>query len=119
MIGDDITLSRALHRHVADHPSLEPFTQSLSITTFRYVPEGIDTDTDQAEQYLNALNEALLTRLQRSGEVFLSNAVIRDTFLLRACIVNFRTTAADIEALPGIVVDHGAELDREMRPTGL
>ena len=27
-----------------------------------------------------------------SGEAFISNAVIHDTFLLRACIVNFRTS---------------------------
>jgi hypothetical protein len=57
--------------------------------------------------------------LQRSGEVFLSNAVLGDAFVLRACIVNFRTAAADIEALPGIVARHGVELDRELRPAAL
>ena len=31
-------------------------------------------------------------------------------FLLRACICNFRTTLADVEALPGIVVRHAQEL---------
>ena len=48
--------------------------------------------------------------------MFLSNAVVRGTFLLRACIVNFRTTLADVEAVPGIVVRHGAAVDRELRP---
>jgi glutamate/tyrosine decarboxylase-like PLP-dependent enzyme len=119
MIGDDMSLARALYRQVSDHPLLEPFTQSLSITTFRYVPEDFETGTEQAEDYLNALNEALLTRLQRSGEVFLSNAVLGDAFVLRACNVNFRTAAADIEALPGIVARHGVELDRELRPAAL
>jgi hypothetical protein len=33
--------------------------------------------------------------------------------------VNFRTTQADVEALPGLVVELGDALDREMRPAAL
>ena len=69
--------------------------------------------------YLNALNEELLHRLKVGGEAFLSNAVVRGTFLLRACVVNFRTTLAHLEALPGIVVRHGEEADRGLRPAHL
>ena len=36
-------------------------------------------------------------------------------FVLRACIVNFHTTAADVEAVPEIVGRVGAELDARMR----
>ena len=46
----------------------------------------------------------------------MSNAVVRGTFLLRACVVNFRTTLADMEALPVIFVRHGDEADRALRP---
>ncbi len=53
------------------------------------------------------------------GELFVSNHVIDGTYLLRACITNFRTTVADVEAVPGIVTRAGAELDREMRPEEL
>jgi hypothetical protein len=45
--------------------------------------------------------------------------VIGGRFLLRACIVNFRTAMQDVEALPGIVTRLGRELDREMRPAAL
>ncbi len=38
MIGDDMRLARALADAVRRTPELELFTQSLSITTFRYVP---------------------------------------------------------------------------------
>ena len=58
----------------------------------------------------------LRDQLQRDGRVYLSNAVIGARFALRACIVNFRTTATDIEALVDAVVDAGRTLDREMRP---
>jgi len=47
------------------------------------------------------------------------NAVIDDKFVLRACVVNFRTTLADIEALPQIVARNGRQVDSEMRPAAL
>jgi len=119
MIADDIRLARELHRRVAAEPGLEAHTQDLSITTFRYVPPGLTSGHPDVESYLNELNTKLLTRLQQGGEAFLSNAVIEGRFLLRACIVNFRTTLADIEALPGIVVRIGGEADAALRPPGL
>jgi glutamate/tyrosine decarboxylase-like PLP-dependent enzyme len=115
MIGDDIDLARELAKRVAAEPALELATQSLSITTFRYVPEDLAARASAELGYLNELNEKLLERLQLSGELFVSNAVVRGTYVLRACIVNFHTTAADVAAIPGIVVRMGGEVDRELR----
>jgi aromatic-L-amino-acid decarboxylase len=61
------------------------------------------------------LNTELLTRLQNSGEAYLSNAVIDGKFALRACVVNFRTSLEDIEALPEIVLRIGREADAALR----
>lgn len=119
MIGDDIALARALFAAVGRHPELEGGTQHLSITTFRFVPSGLPDDRAAVEPYLNTLNEELLNRLQKGGEAFISNAVIDGRYLLRACIVNFRTTLSDVEALPEIVVRLGRSLDFEMRPATL
>ena len=82
-------------------------TQHLSITTFRFVPKDLPNDPATVEPYLNDLNEELLNRLQRCGEAFVSNAVVEGKYVLRACIVNFRTTLSDVEALPEIVVQTG------------
>ncbi|HEV2074011.1 MAG TPA: aspartate aminotransferase family protein, partial [Thermomicrobiales bacterium] len=76
MITDDIALARTLHRHVSECPELEPWTQDLSITTFRYVPLGLEPGDEHIEAYLNRLNVEILTRLQEGGEAFLSNAVV-------------------------------------------
>jgi aromatic-L-amino-acid decarboxylase len=119
MISDDIQLAQSLYNLVDDHPELEPFTQYLSITTFRYVPSNLEVGNPKVESYLNKLNTELLKRLQQGGEVFLSNAVIRDHYLLRACIVNFRTALEDIEVLPKIVERIGKEVDEEIRPEEL
>jgi aromatic-L-amino-acid decarboxylase len=116
MIGDDIALAGRLHALVAEHPRLELGSTHLSITTFRFVPEDLRGSTDDAiVAYVNELNEALLERLQRAGDVFVSNAVVGGRYLLRACIVNFHTDRRDIDAVPGIVDAAGRATDAEMR----
>jgi aromatic-L-amino-acid/L-tryptophan decarboxylase len=116
MIADDIHLARLLFERISTYPELEALTQSLSITTFRFVPSDLRGTTEPVESYLEKLNRELLTRLQNSGEAYVSNAVVHGKFALRACIVNFRTTPADIEALPQLVVRLGKELDGALRP---
>lgn len=115
MIGDDIALARALYRTIEKYPELQAVTQSLSITTFRYVPLDMSSDPASVDAYLNRLNEELLNDLQKGGEAFVSNAVVEGKYLLRACIVNFRTTLSDIEALPEIVIRRGSKLDSQLR----
>ena len=115
MISDDIQLAQRLYSLVEGNENLEAITQNLSITTFRYKPTNHEGDSATLESYLNKLNEELLTRLQSSGEAFLSNAVIGGKFCLRACIVNFRTSLSDIEALPEIIARIGGEVDLAMR----
>jgi len=116
MLADDIQLAKELYDLVDKHPELEAFTQALSITTFRYVPSDLDSNAEGVDEYLNQLNTELLTRLQNSGEAYVSNAVIDGKFTLRACIVNFRTSVEDIEALPEIVLRIGREADKALRP---
>jgi glutamate/tyrosine decarboxylase-like PLP-dependent enzyme len=115
MVSEDIRLAQELYDRVQQTPELDAFTQSLSITTFRYVPPGWPLQTGLEAGYLNRLNTELLTRLQRGGKAFVSNAVLDGAFLLRACIVNFRTQESDIASLPGLVVEIGREVDRERR----
>jgi aromatic-L-amino-acid/L-tryptophan decarboxylase len=117
LISEDIQLSRQLCRLVAAAPQLQACTQSLSICTFRYVPAGVEPGTPDGDAYLNRLNENLLARIERSGEAFLSNAVVWGNYLLRSCIVNFRTSQRDVEAIPGIITRLGNEVDRELRPS--
>ncbi len=121
MIGDDIALTKLLAQGIEGHPELELATQMLSITTFRYVPADLRSRVGDSlvDQYLNDLNRTVLDRLQRGGELFVSNAVIRGRYLLRACVVNFHTTADDVEAVPTIVVREGRRIDEEMRPVAL
>ena len=110
---------RDIYGAVGTFPELQAATQNLSITTFRFVPLDLSKGLSATEIYLNKLNEELLNRLQKSGEAFISNAMIEGKYLLRACIVNFRTTLSDVEALPEIIIRLGRALDSEMRPKSL
>jgi len=117
MIADDIRLSQTFARAVSRHEELQLVTQNLSITTFRYVPLDLRSNIrdEQVGRHLDALNRELLDRLQRGGEIFVSNAVVCGQSLLRACIVNFHTTEADVEAVPEIVSRVGRAVDAELR----
>jgi glutamate/tyrosine decarboxylase-like PLP-dependent enzyme len=121
MISDDIRLSRAMADAVERHSELQLTTQALSITTFRYVPLDLRSRIGEAavERQLDALNRELLDRLQREGAAFLSNAVVGGRYVLRACIVNFHTSLADVEAVPHIVARIGRVVDAELRPAAL
>ena len=110
-------LVREFSRLLSETPGIEAVTQSLSIATFRYRPRDLDPAAEGAEAYLDDLNAALLTEIQKGGEVFLSNALVGGRFLLRACITNFRTTRADIAALPEIVTRVGRGVDAKLRGT--
>lgn len=117
MISEDIELARIFHELAENHEELEPFLYGLSVSSFRYVPRDLKSGSGAVNSYLDDLNRAILDRIQKGGEAFLSNAVIGGRFVLRMCVVNFRTTLEDIQALPEIVVRTGRDLDSEMRPT--
>jgi len=114
MIGDDVRLAEALYRSAEAHPEIEAGTLGLSIVTFRYVPPDFAGDVERRGEELDRLNEEILGRVERSGEAFVSNAVVDGRFFLRACIVNFRTERADVEALPEIIARHGRAAYEEM-----
>ena len=121
MIGDDIALAALLADAVRRTPDLEFFTHCLSITTYRCVPPDLRSCVGESlvDEYLDTLNKEVLSRMQNGGEAFVSNAVIRGRYVLRACVVNINTRASDIEAVAAISSRMGREIDAELRPAGL
>jgi aromatic-L-amino-acid/L-tryptophan decarboxylase len=72
----------------------------LSTVCFRHVPPGV-ADVD-------AHNVRLARDMMRDGRIFLAPAAVDGRACLRACFVNFRTTAAEV----ALVLDVAAELGR-------
>jgi glutamate/tyrosine decarboxylase-like PLP-dependent enzyme len=92
LIGRDIALAKVLQAKLEAHPHFEMVAAGpLSITCFRYAPP-------QAED-VAALNRSLLKIVQNEGAAFLTGTELEGEFVLRACIVNFRTTENDLDIL--------------------
>ena len=111
LIRKDIRLAQSLFSILEASPEIETFTQHLSIVTFRYCPK----EAKGNQEYLNKLNQELLDKLQFGGEIFPSNAIIDGSFLLRICIVNFRTQLEDMSSLVEIVLKEGNILHKKMK----
>jgi aromatic-L-amino-acid/L-tryptophan decarboxylase len=112
LISEDIALSKYFAELADKHSELEAVTQNLSIATLRYIPKNLDLVGEERTEYLNTLNETLVTKLQEGGELFLSNAIVKEHYCMRACIVNFRTTKKDIEECIEIIVKAGCEIHK-------
>jgi glutamate/tyrosine decarboxylase-like PLP-dependent enzyme len=118
-ISHDAALARYLGARAEERPDFELATPvGLSICCFRYVPPDLPAGPDR-EPYLSTLNERLMTAAQLDGRTFFSNAVLDGRYVLRACIVNFRTEADDLDATLEVAAEIGARLDAELRPASL
>jgi aromatic-L-amino-acid/L-tryptophan decarboxylase len=98
-------------REAEDFELLAPV--ELSICCFRYVPRSVRERLGCAEgeeraglnRELDRLNAGVMLAVQRGGRAYLSNVTLRGVYGLRACIVNFRTTRADIDQTLDILRD--------------
>lgn len=93
-IDDNIAVAADLAAAVDASPDFERMAPApLSIVCFRYRPASLGAGS------VDEFNRRLLLEVQRGGESYLSNTMIGNAFALRACIVNFRTTARDVARL--------------------
>jgi glutamate/tyrosine decarboxylase-like PLP-dependent enzyme len=102
-ISHDIALRRHLDQRIADHPRLESLGSELSISCFRYVPEGA---TDG--RAVDAANRTIIETLVREGRCYMSPTTLEGKYSLRACIVSFRTQQSDVDFLVDEVLRVGA-----------
>ena len=109
-IDKDIELSRFLFDATENYENISAYSNHLSITTFRYIPSAFVGEEEKHTKEINELNKAILHKIFQSGKAFVSNAMLGDVYLLRACLVNFRTRKNDIEDLLKMVDGFGEEL---------
>jgi aromatic-L-amino-acid/L-tryptophan decarboxylase len=106
-IRNDLAMAQHLAQLIRNESQLELLAPvTLSAVCFRYRAE-VDSD---------ALNQTVLQRVNRRGRVFLSNASVHGRFALRACVVNHRTTLADVEQIVSEVIAVGRELTARGEP---
>jgi glutamate/tyrosine decarboxylase-like PLP-dependent enzyme len=104
-----------------DFELLAPAT--LGVCCFRHVPAaarrelgaaaGDDDALARVNLRLDELNARVMQRVQRGGEAYLSNAVLRGRFALRASITNYRTTRRDVDLTLDVVRRAAEEMEKE------
>ena len=105
-VEKDLLHAQRLCDAIDREPELELLAPiELSAVCFRYVGNGGLTEPE-----LNRANFAILRRVIERGHVYLSNATLHSKFCLRACIVNHRTTDADIDDITREVLSAAGDL---------
>jgi len=111
-VENDLACARHLAdliRKSEDFELLAPV--ELSIVCFRYLPPASrESASGQNDGKIDDYNARLLVELQGDGSSYVSNSKINGKFSLRACIMNYRTTLADM----GILLDDLRRVARSM-----
>jgi glutamate/tyrosine decarboxylase-like PLP-dependent enzyme len=114
-VEDNLALAGYLADCVRRAPDLDLIAPpSLSVVCFRFVHASAPDEGSAA-----ALNRALLERLQVGGEAFLTSTELHGRFVLRACIVNYRSTREDVDRMLAEVRRLGTEITAASRSVAL
>ncbi|MBF6606281.1 MAG: hypothetical protein IVW53_11935 [Chloroflexi bacterium] len=104
LVASNVEIARYLARRIVASDDFDalPADPPLSVVCFRHLPAGRSaaatmTATELAE--LDAHQDRLQVALEASGDGWLSTTVLRGRTYLRAGIVNYLTTEADIDRL--------------------
>lgn len=102
MITQDINTAYELRRKLFARSDFEVVTAGpLSVTCFRYVPAGVP------EEQLDDLQRQIVAWTNASARAFITTTMIDGKTVVRACHVNFRTTAADLDVLLDTLTEAG------------
>jgi glutamate/tyrosine decarboxylase-like PLP-dependent enzyme len=74
-------------------------TRQLSIVCFRFRPKGWRGSEDDLDRH----NLQMLEALRKTGRAFLSSTRLNGRVVGRMCFINWRTTAADVEEIVGLL----------------
>jgi aromatic-L-amino-acid decarboxylase len=95
-LREHIRLAQLLAGWVDAHPDFERLAPvPFSVVCFRARPRS----RAMSEPELDAFNEALMHRVNESGDIFLSHTKLRGVFTIRVAIGNIRTSEAHVRRL--------------------
>jgi aromatic-L-amino-acid/L-tryptophan decarboxylase len=95
-IAHNLDLARLFAGLISAESDLELLADGpLSIVRFRYAPPAL---RDQP-LLLNTLNKTLVRKIQEGGRAFFTSTRFQGQEALRACLVNYLTTAGDVQAM--------------------
>jgi len=88
-LAEKLQLTQYMYKRFLSEPNFECMSvPELSVITFRYRP---------AQGDINEFNRRLLATLNESGRLFLSGTILRGQFVIRVCILSFRTHQPEVD----------------------
>ncbi len=114
LVCRDMALAKRLYENLKTRSDFEVFSYNLSTVAFRFVAfKSSDENSivrNEAHVDLCDRNRALLMLVNDDGRLHLSSANLGGKFALRACIMNFRTTDADVDLAPEIISEIASKI---------
>jgi glutamate/tyrosine decarboxylase-like PLP-dependent enzyme len=98
-MNDDIAAYLAARCAEADDLEAMPAEPELSVVCFRHLPGGTAAARGMDPAALDAHQDRLAAALEESGDGWLSTTTLGGSTFLRAGIVNYLTTEADIDRI--------------------
>ena len=102
-MNDDIAAYLAARCAEADDLEAVPAQPELSVVCFRHLPGGTVAARGMDPAALDAHQDRLAAALEESGDGWLSTTTLDGSTFLRAGIVNYLTTEADIDRILGML----------------
>ena len=116
-LQEKLDLARWAAAELAATPGFELVDEpQLSVVAFRYRPRRAGADTDGGAD-ADAFNARLLRRVNARARVHLSSTRLGDRFVLRICVLSFRTHADRVAMAIEDLRNAAAELERESSAT--
>jgi aromatic-L-amino-acid decarboxylase len=104
-LAEKLHLTKWMYQHFLEEPGFECVTEpDLSVIAFRYHPQKGNVDT---------FNKQLLEKIVKSQKLFLSSTLLNGKFVIRVCILSFRTHQTEVEEAFDIIRNAAEELVSE------
>jgi glutamate/tyrosine decarboxylase-like PLP-dependent enzyme len=124
LVNQNVDLAKYMEELVKNSDDFEVMTPVvLSIFCFRYFPQDLQNQFNESnhnnrekiEKYLDSLNNAIIGNMLTDQRAIIYSTNIRNRFVLRACIVNYRTKKHDIENIIEVIKELGDKADNQLR----
>ena len=108
-LDEKLKLTDWMYRKFLDEPGFECLgVPDLSVIAFQYRPKGAD------DSQTDVFTRKLLEKINRSKELFLSSTLLDGKFVIRVCILSFRTHFPEVEQAFEVIVSNARELEKEL-----
>jgi aromatic-L-amino-acid/L-tryptophan decarboxylase len=124
MIEQNIYLAHYLQALIQESKDFETAAPvGLSTVCFRYFPQDLrqqytnkpEAEKEKINEYLNRMNRMIIEGMRTDPRILLSSTILQKQFVLRACIMNYRTTKQDIKNIIDITRELGEKEDQKLR----